>query len=176
MNRSAVSTRISWRAREARAPPFCARVRSAAHTTSAARASTSCPAYSSGPDPDRGPNDNSLVFRIAYGSSSVLFVGDAEHAEERDLLRAYGAGLRSDVLKVGHHGSRTSSTPDFIAAVAPHDAVISAGVRNHFGHPTRQTLDTLARAGVQVWRTDRDGAVTATTDGIGWVLAPSARR
>jgi competence protein ComEC len=128
------------------------------------------------PDPDRGPNDNSLVLRVAYGSSSVLFVGDAEHAEERDLLRMYGARLRSDLLKVGHHGSRTSSTPDFIAAVAPHDAVISAGVRNHFGHPTPQTLDTLARAGVRIWRTDRDGAVTAASDGASWDVAPSARR
>jgi competence protein ComEC len=129
-----------------------------------------------GPDPDRGPNDNSLVLRVAYGERSVLFVGDAEHAEECDLLRMYGARLRTDILKVGHHGSRTSSTPDFIAAVAPHDAVISAGVRNHFGHPTRATLDTLARAGVRVWRTDRDGAVTASTDGVTWDIAPSARR
>jgi competence protein ComEC len=129
-----------------------------------------------GADPDRGPNDNSLVMRVAYGATSVLFVGDAEHAEEGDLLRAYGARLRSDILKVGHHGSRTSSTPDFIAAVRPHDAVISAGVRNHFGHPTRATLDTLASAGVRVWRTDRDGAVTAATDGASWTISPSARR
>jgi competence protein ComEC len=145
-----------------------------AHDVGGARVDVLAPCP--GPDSDRGPNDNSLVLRIAYGARSVLFVGDAEHAEEGDLLRAYGARLRSDLLKVGHHGSRTSSTPAFIEAVSPHDAVISAGVRNHFGHPTRATLDTLGRAGVHIWRTDRDGAVTATTNGTAWDIAPSARR
>ena len=120
-----------------------------------------CPAF----DPDRGPNDNSFVMRITYGARALLLVGDAEHEEEGTLLRGDRSGLRADVLKVGHHGSRTSTTPAFLAAVQPREAVVSVGVRNRFGHPTRQTLDTLIAAGVRVWRTDLDGAVVVTTDG-----------
>jgi competence protein ComEC len=114
---------------------------------------------------DRGPNDNSLVLRITYGVRSFLFVGDAEAEEEHDLLALGPGRLRADVLKVGHHGSRTSSSPRFIAAVSPKDAVISAGVRNRFGHPHPNTLKTLGAAGVHVFRTDQDGEVIAWTDG-----------
>jgi competence protein ComEC len=120
-----------------------------------------CPTFSS----DRGPNDNSLVMRITFGTRAILFVGDAEHEEEALLLASSPGALRADVLKVGHHGSRTSSTPGFVAAVAPSEAVVSAGRRNRFGHPSPVTLATLERAGCRVWRTDRDGAVTVTTDG-----------
>lgn len=119
-----------------------------------------CPAY----DPDRGPNDNSIVLQLRYGRRTFLFVGDAEAAEERDLL-ARGADLRADVLKVGHHGSRTSTSEAFLRAVAPSDAVISVGARNRFGHPARATLGALERAGVRVWRTDRNGEVRVETDG-----------
>jgi competence protein ComEC len=118
-----------------------------------------------GPSPDRGPNDNSLVLRVVYGSRAFLFLGDAEHEEERDLVALGSAHLRADVLKVGHHGSGTSTTAALLAAVAPRDAVISAGVRNRFGHPHPATLATLSAAGVRVWRTDRDGAIIAWTDG-----------
>ena len=120
-----------------------------------------CPGFS----PDRGPNDNSFVVRLSYGRRAILFVGDAEHEEERILLSSPGAPVRADVLKVGHHGSRTSSTPEFVSAVGASEAVISAGRRNHFGHPSPETLATLARAGCRVWRTDRNGAVAVTTDG-----------
>jgi len=120
-----------------------------------------CPTFSS----DWGPNDNSLVVRISYGQRSILFVGDAEHEAEGTLLATARDRLRADVLKVGHHGSRTSSTPAFIAAVAPQEAVVSVGCRNRFGHPHPATLGVLAAAGVRVWRTDRDGAVVVTTDG-----------
>ncbi len=120
-----------------------------------------CPTFSS----DWGPNDNSLVLRISYGQRSILFVGDAEHQAEATLLSTARDRLRADVLKVGHHGSRTSSTPAFIAAVGPREAVVSVGCRNRFGHPHPATLSTLDAAGVRVWRTDRDGAVVVTTDG-----------
>jgi competence protein ComEC len=120
-----------------------------------------CPSFSS----DRGPNDNSFVLRLTFGERSLLFVGDAEREEEEILLRRGGERLRADVLKVGHHGSRTSSSPAFIAAVAPREAVISAGCRNRFGHPHPATLATLVAAGARVWRTDHDGAVIVTTDG-----------
>lgn len=115
--------------------------------------------------PDRGPNDNSIVARVTFGARAFLFVGDAESEEERDLLALGADRLRADVLKVGHHGSRTSSSPEFIRAVSPREAVISVGVRNRFGHPHPTTLQTLASARVRVWRTDRDGEVTAWTDG-----------
>jgi competence protein ComEC len=115
--------------------------------------------------PDRGANDNSFVLRITYGARAFLFVGDAEHEAEADLLARIPEKLRADVLKVGHHGSRTSSTPAFLAAVHPSHAVISSGVRNRFGHPHPATLEALSRAGIHVWRTDHDGAVVATTDG-----------
>jgi competence protein ComEC len=119
-----------------------------------------------GPLSDRGPNDNSLVVRISYRERSFLFVGDAEHIEEDALLASSGERLRADVLKVGHHGSRTSSQPVFLARVRPAHAVISVGARNGFGHPSPQTLEALAAVGARTWRTDRDGAVTATTDGV----------
>jgi len=121
-----------------------------------------CPGFSS----DRGPNDNSFVLRVGYGGRSFLLVGDAEREEETALLAAARPHLLADVLKVGHHGSRTSSSDEFLAAVAPREAIVSVGRRNRFGHPHPVALHALATAGARVWRTDRDGAVVATTDGI----------
>jgi competence protein ComEC len=120
-----------------------------------------CPEISA----DRGPNDNSFVVRIRYGTRAVLFVGDAEREEEEDLVQSNGTRLRADVLKVGHHGSRTSSSPAFLARVGAAHAVISCGVRNRFGHPHPKALLSIARAGPRVHRTDLDGAVIVTTDG-----------
>ncbi len=120
-----------------------------------------CPSFTS----DYGPNDNSLVFRVSYGGRSVLFVGDAEGVEEAALVSLPAEKLHADVLKVGHHGSRTSSSAALIAAVRPRHAVISVGIRNRFGHPSAEVLETLEGAGAAVWRTDRDGAITMTTDG-----------
>jgi competence protein ComEC len=115
--------------------------------------------------PDRGANDNSFVLRITYGERSFLFVGDAEHAEEEDLAKLAPEALRADVLKVGHHGSRTSTSEAFLQAVAPSIAVISCGIRNRFGHPAKVTLATFAKSSARLLRTDRDGSVTVTTDG-----------
>ena len=109
-------------------------------------------------------NNDSLVFRITYGSRSFLLTGDMEHAIESRLL-ASGANLHADVLKVGHHGSRTSSTPAFLEAVAPSVALISAGYENSFGHPHPDVLGRLWARHVAVLRTDLDGLVTARTDG-----------
>jgi competence protein ComEC len=120
-----------------------------------------CPDFSS----DDGPNDNSIVVRISYGSRAFLFVGDAERGEEARLLAKSRDRLRADVLKVGHHGSRTSSTPAFVSVVAPEHAIVSVGRRNRFGHPSPLTLATLDAAGVRTWRTDLEGAVEAATDG-----------
>lgn len=120
-----------------------------------------CPAFS----PLRDTNDNSFVVRFRLGEKSVLFVGDAEHGTEKSLVETRAAELRSDVLKVGHHGSRSSTRPAFLDAVAPSFAVISCGVRNRYGHPHVSTLETLATRPLRLFRTDLDGAVTFVTDG-----------
>jgi competence protein ComEC len=114
---------------------------------------------------DRPPNDNSFVLRVAFGRRAMLFEGDAEREEEGELVRRFGSRLRSDVLKVGHHGSKTSSSPALLRAVSPEVAVVSCGARNHYGHPFPTTLASLAAVGARVYRTDRDGAVVVTTDG-----------
>lgn len=122
-----------------------------------------CPTF----DADRRTNDNSLVLRIAHGNISFLFVGDAEREEENAILASAlpREALRADVLKVGHHGSATSSSPAWIAAVSPALAIISSGARNRFRHPRPETLATLESAGAIIQRTDRAGSVTVTTDG-----------
>jgi competence protein ComEC len=122
---------------------------------------------------DEGANDNSLVIRIEYGRRSVLLVGDAEAAEEARLRAAHPDELRSDLLKVGHHGSRTSSSPAFLEVVRPSFATISAGVRNRFGHPHPNTLRTLGNAKIPIGRTDDGGAIVWETDGNAvWISRP----
>jgi competence protein ComEC len=106
------------------------------------------------------PNDNSLVVRVSRGARTALFVGDAEHDEEASLIARYGLNLRADVLKIGHHGSRTSTTDGFLDAVRPTRVVISTGLRNRFGHPHPNTLATLHRHGLLPERTDELGGVT----------------
>lgn len=119
-------------------------------------------------------NDASLVVRISYGSVSYLFTGDIGEAGETALER-HGPG--ADVLKVAHHGSRSSTSDGFLRMVKPSVAVISAGRANPFGFPHEQTLDRLTQAGVKVFRTDLDGAVTVATDGKEvWAQSERARR
>lgn len=116
-------------------------------------------------DDDASVNDGSLVIKITYGQRSALLMGDAERGTEERLVRTRPDDLRADLLKVGHHGSRTSTSPALARAVAPEWAVISCGVRNRFGHPNAETLDTLAAVGAHVARTDIGGAFTWSTDG-----------
>lgn len=117
-----------------------------------------------GLEPGWGANDNSFVIRLQLGARALLFTGDAEHDAEQRLLER-GAPLRADFLKVGHHGSRTSTTPAFLERVAPSVASMSTGVRNRFGHPHPQTVAVLAARGVSAVRTDRHGALRVSTDG-----------
>ena len=109
-------------------------------------------------------NDNSIVLKVSFGATSFLFTGDADRAEEQDLLNS-GVNLQSTVLKVGHHGSDTSTSYPFLRAVAPQYAVISVGAGNSYGHPTEAVLSRLRDAGVTTFRTDMQGEITAVSDG-----------
>jgi hypothetical protein len=109
-------------------------------------------------------NENSLVLRLAYGKISFMFTGDTEKGAEANMV-ASGLPLSATILKVGHHGSRSSTTPDFLKKIKPSVAVYSAGRDNKYGHPHSETLEALQKAGVQVYGTDRDGTVVVITDG-----------
>jgi competence protein ComEC len=104
-------------------------------------------------------NNDSLVMRLDYGRASVLLEGDAEAPSEAAMV-AHGRVAPATLLKVGHHGSRTSTNPEFLASVAPKDAVISVGRHNTFGHPRSEVLGRLEAARVRTFRTDRCGAKT----------------
>lgn len=111
-------------------------------------------------------NDASVVVRISYGDISFLFTGDAEAAAEQEMISRAGEGpLNSTVLKVGHHGSRTSSTAAFLDAAAPEIAVIMTGADNRYGHPHSEVLARLSQRGIMVYRTDIHGTVVISTDG-----------
>ena len=109
-------------------------------------------------------NDGCIVLKIEYGETSFLFTADAELGEEQALLAA-GGDLRSTVLKVGHHGGETSTSEEFLRAVAPEYAVISVGKNNGYGHPSEGVLGRLKDAGVELYRTDLQGTVICTSDG-----------
>ncbi len=112
-------------------------------------------------------NDWSVVLRVEYGDTTVLFTGDAETVSEEEMLERYLASgkLDCDLLKVGHHGSTTSTSEAFLEAVSPDYAVISVGEGNTHGHPKAQILTRLENAGARVWRTDLHGSIVFVSDG-----------
>ncbi|MFO0613201.1 MAG: ComEC/Rec2 family competence protein [Polyangiaceae bacterium] len=142
--------------RVVRPPELCGRARAFGGAT--VEALSPCPLGD-----DASTNDNSLVLRVRFGARSALLMGDAERDTEALLVDRHGAALRSDLLKAGHHGSRTSSSPAFIDAVDPADVFVSCGVRNRFDHPHANTLRTLASRAVH--RTDRGGEWRWSTNG-----------
>lgn len=112
------------------------------------------------------PNDASTVVRVRIGALRFLLMGDAEAGEEAWLLDRLGAeALQATVLKVGHHGSRTSTTPAFLDAVRPRVALVSVGANNGYGHPNPEVMQRLATQGATVLRTDQLGSVILRTDG-----------
>ena len=119
-------------------------------------------------------NNNSIVIRLTYGNTTFLMTGDAEEEAEEDMLSS-GLPLSADVLKLGHHGSSSSTSDDFLSAVNPTWAVISCAEGNKYGHPHAETMNKLRAAGISVFRTDEQGTITATTDGttITWNASPS---
>ena len=101
-------------------------------------------------------NNYSIVLKVTYNCKSFLFTGDAEVDSEEEIL-AKGYDLKADVLKVGHHGSTSSTSDEFLEAVSPEYAVICVGVDNTYGHPHQETLDKLNAAGIRIYRTDLSG-------------------
>jgi competence protein ComEC len=127
---------------------------------------------------DTAKNNDSLALRVSYGSHAFLLTGDVERQIEWRMIDA-GEPLRADVLKTPHHGSRTSSTAQFLDAVSPAFAVISAGFENSYGGPNADVLGRLAERRAAVFRTDLDGLVTIRSDGRTLRVEtnpPSARR
>jgi competence protein ComEC len=135
------------------------------------------PEWLSGQD---NPNEASVVVQVVFGRARFLFTGDAEFGQERHLVDRYGGELAADVLKVGHHGSETSTTPDFLTAVAPRLALVSVGVGNRYGHPSTDVLQALDASRAHVLRTDDVGtimlrsngrSIEVTADGRSWLYS-----
>ena len=108
-------------------------------------------------DPPVRRNNQSCVMRIEAGGAAMLLTGDIERLAELSLL--HHPEVKAEVMLVPHHGSRTSSSAEFIQAVAPRWAIVAAGYRNRFGHPNAEVLERYTRVGTSIFRTDRDGAV-----------------
>ena len=109
-------------------------------------------------------NDFSIVSRVDYGKNSVIVMGDAEAKAENDIINS-GAKLKADVLRVGHHGSSTSSTREFLAEVKAKDYVMSLGTDNSYGHPHRETMDNISLENGNIYRTDEMGDIVMISDG-----------
>ncbi len=122
------------------------------------------------PDPEiinekTGDNDKSLVFKFLYNTTTIFFAADMEEKIEKELVKKYCSDspedcpeLKSDYLKVGHHGSDSSSGQEFLAAINPHTGIISVG-KNSFGHPSLRVIRRLEREEIEIWRTDRRGDI-----------------
>ena len=108
-------------------------------------------------------NNTSIILRLAVGGSSFLFTGDAYKSAEKELVNE-GLEISSDVLKIGHHGSKTSTAPEFIEKVLPEIAVIQCGKDNSYGHPHPETLETLEKYGINILRTDLNGDIKIICD------------
>lgn len=117
-------------------------------------------------------NDTSIILMIQYGDTRFLLTGDAEGDAERDLLDS-GIDLSCDLMKIGHHGSRTSTSYEFLNAVMPPQAVISVGKNNLFGHPKTEVLSRLRDADVKLYRTDMQGDILVQSDGTTVTVTPS---
>jgi competence protein ComEC len=119
-------------------------------------------------------NTNSVVLRISYGMIDFLMTGDMGGEAEAALLRT-GYPIDAEILKVGHHGSSSSTSPEFLARIQPETAILSLGEDNPYGHPHTETLSLLQENGVTVYRTDRDGTVVVRTDGMSYSVKTEAR-
>lgn len=111
-------------------------------------------------------NTSSIVTQVRYGDIEFMLTGDAPQSIEQYLVGAYGDQLESEVLKLGHHGSKTSSSDEFLAAVHPQFAVVSSGKDNTYGHPSKETVARVIAAGIPIVNTAKEGRITFQTDGV----------
>ena len=118
-------------------------------------------------------HDSSIVVRASYGEITFLFTGDAERRSENKMLQR-GLPLSAQILQLGHHGSRTSSSLDFLVAVDPEVAVYSAGLGNIFDHPHEEVVNRLRILGIPLYGTDRNGTMVVSTDGSSYSLSVAA--
>ena len=117
---------------------------------------------------DNSINNNSLVCKLNYKNYSMLFTGDIEAIAEKAILKKYSKNLnilKSDILKVAHHGSKTSSITEFIEKIKPKYAIIGVGEDNKFGHPSDNTIQNLEKANIRIYRTDKMGEIEIKTNG-----------
>lgn len=117
-------------------------------------------------------NDTSIVTYISYGQNSFLFAGDVEKSAEEDMVGLFGSKLKANVLKVPHHGSKGSSTKDFLKMVSPQYAIITADQANDYGHPSDKTLQRLEDVGAAIYRTDQNGNISIVSDGTTITVTP----
>ena len=116
-------------------------------------------------------NNESVVGRLTFGNFAMLFTGDAEGTVEKDMVASYGKKLKCQVLKAGHHGSKTSSTAEFLKLVQPESVVMSLGVNNQYGHPHEALLNRLQKQGIKnIYRTDANGTITIVSDGSSYSI------
>ena len=118
------------------------------------------------------PNNESVVGRLSFGAFSMMFTGDAEADEEKGIVANYSTELKSNVLKAGHHGSKTSSSAAFLRAVKPEAALISCGAGNDYGHPHKETMKKFQAMKLQIFETDKNGTITVTSDGQTYSIKP----
>jgi competence protein ComEC len=109
-------------------------------------------------------NNYSIVMKLKYGNTSYLFTGDAENISEGEMI-GKGFDISANLMKLGHHGSNSSTSEEFLDRVSPEYAVISVGTDNDYGHPTKATMDKLKKRNIPVYRTDENGTIVITSDG-----------
>ena len=116
-------------------------------------------------------NNESVVGRLTFGNFAMLFTGDAEGPVEKEMVASYGKKLKCQVLKAGHHGSKTSSTAEFLKLVQPESVIMSLGVNNQYGHPHEALLNRLQKQGIKnIYRTDANGTITIVSDGSSYSI------
>lgn len=114
-------------------------------------------------------NNNSIVAKINYNKVSILFTGDIEEKAEKEILLKYKINeniLKANILKVAHHGSKSSSSEEFLERVSPDIAIIGVGKNNKFGHPNKEVINNILKYKTEIYRTDKDGEIKVKTDGI----------
>lgn len=114
------------------------------------------------------PNDGSVVMKLVYGKTSVMLMGDATAFVESHLLSLGTTTLPADILKLGHHGSKTSSSLSWLKGVSPKQAIVSAGCHNSYGHPNKEVTERLATLNIPYFWTCKEGTIEFYSDGVGW--------